>query len=221
MDKKKWSNKKIRQSKIKRTTIRRTTKHKNTQPSKVEEKLKEYRSNKRGRECDRMVLEVIRNYPGLSQYELAKKLKSSIGLVDGSIRRLTKQKSVFIQVLERNGRTVNLVYPKEQKPSNLLEVPAQLLKTGNPLWAQSAFIYALDSTTIGISGKEMPEWNEISCLQEEIPLRKDEGKIILTIPERFSRFYNLERKHRIVSINGNNILVTVSGDIVEQKKYPS
>jgi hypothetical protein len=168
--------------------------------------LKEYRSNRKGRECDKIVLEVIRDYPGLSQYELAKKLKSSIGLVDGSVRRLLKQ---------------NNIYPKEQKPSNLLEIPAQLLKTGNPLWDQTAFIYALDSTTIGISGKEMPEWNQISCFLEEIPLRKDQGKIMLTIPEKFSRFYNLERKHRIVSINGNNILVTVSGDIIEEKKYPS
>jgi hypothetical protein len=31
----------------------------------------------------------------------------------------------------------------------------------------------------------------------------------------------MQRKHRIVSINGNNILVTISGDIVEEKKYPS
>jgi hypothetical protein len=183
--------------------------------------MKEYRSNRRGRECDKIVLEVIRDYPGLSQYELAAKLKSSSGLIDGSIRRLLKQHEVFLRVMERNGRRVNLIYPRDQKPSNLLEVPLQLLKIGNPLWDQSAFIYALDSTTIGISGKEMPEWKEISCLLEEIPLRKEGEKIELRIPETFSRFYNMERKHRVVSINGNNILITISGDIVEEKKYPS
>ena len=26
---------------------------------------------------------------------------------------------------------------------------------------------------------------------------------------------------RVVSINGNNLLITVAGDIVEEKKYPS
>jgi hypothetical protein len=185
------------------------------------EKMKEYNSNKRGKESDKRLLEVIRDYPGLSQYELAVKLKSSSGLIDGSIRRLLKQKEIFIQVIERNGRRVNLVYPKNQRPSNVLEVPISLLKTGNPLWDQSAFVYALDSSTIGISGEEMPEWKEISRFQKEIPLKKEREKIELLVPEEFLRFYNMERKHRVVSISGNAILVTVSGDIVEEKKYPS
>jgi hypothetical protein len=116
---------------------------------------------------------------------------------------------------------VNLIYSKDQKPSDLLEVPVNLLQTGNPLWDQNAFIYALDSSTIGISGKEMPEWKEISCFQEMIPLRRDREKVELHIPETFLRFYNMERKHRIVSLNGNNILITISGDIIEEKKYPS
>jgi hypothetical protein len=183
--------------------------------------MKNTKSNRRGRESDKALLEVIKDYPGLSQYELAKKLRSSSGRIDGSIRRLLKEHEIFIQAIERNGRIVNLVYPKEQKPSNFIEVPINLLKIGNPLWDRSAFVYALDSSTIGISGKEMPEWKEISCLLEEIPLKKEGDKIGLHIPEKFSRFYNMERKHRIVSLNGNNILITISGDIIEEKKYPS
>jgi hypothetical protein len=183
--------------------------------------MRELKGNRRGKESDRLVLEVIRNYPGLSQYELARKLKSSSGLVDGSIRRLLRQNEVFIQVLERSGRRVNLVYPKEQKPSDVIEVPAELLKTGNPLWRQKAFAYALDSSTIGISGEEMPEWSEISCFHESLKIGKVDGKLVLQIPEAFLRFYNMRRKHRVVSVNGNNLLVTVAGDIVEEKKYPS
>jgi hypothetical protein len=62
---------------------------------------------------------------------------------------------------------------------------------------------------------------EISCLLEEVPLRKDKDKIMLTFPEAFWRFYDMQRKHRIISINGNSILVTISADIAEEKKYPS
>lgn len=183
--------------------------------------MNERKGNRRGKESDKLILEVIRNYPGLSQYELVRKLKSSSGLVDGSIRRLLKQNEVFIQVLDRNGRRVNLVYLKEQKPSDVIEVPAELLKTGNPLWGQNAFAYALDSSTIGISGEEMPEWGEISCFQDVLKIRKIDGKLVLHVPEAFLRFYNMHRKHRVISVNGNNLLVTVSGDIVEEKKYPS
>jgi len=183
--------------------------------------MKDIKRNKRGKESDRIVLEIIKDYPGFSQYEIAKKLKSSSGLIDGTIRRLLKQREIFIRVVERNGRRANLIYPKDQKPSELLEVPIDLLKIGNPLWDRNAFIYALDSSTIGVSGKELSKWEEVSCFHKKISLKKEKSKIELEIPKDFQRFYNLEKKHRTVSINGNNILITVSGDIVEEKKYPS
>jgi hypothetical protein len=43
----------------------------------------------------------------------------------------------------------------------------------------------------------------------------------LKIPEKIKRFYEWEQKHRVVSINGNALLITISGNIIEQKKYPS
>jgi hypothetical protein len=177
--------------------------------------------NKRGKESDEMLLEVIEKYPGLSQYELARKLKWPSGRIDGSIRRLLNANEILIRVLERNGRLVNLVYPKDQKPSNVVEVPIGLLHAGNPIWSESAFVYALDNSTIGISGTEMPEWEEISCFLEEVPIRKEKGKIVVRIPGKMVKFYNMERKHSVVSVNGNTILVTISGDIIEEKKYPA
>jgi hypothetical protein len=150
------------------------TRQPNTQThdqTRVDEKMRECRSNRKGRASVEVIviLEVIRNCLGLSQYELAIKLKSSIGLYDGSIRRLLRQHEVFLQVLEGDGRTANLIYPKDQKPSNLLEVPAQLLKTGNPLWNRSAFIYALGISTMGISGEEMPEWKKYHVFSKKFP----------------------------------------------------
>jgi len=175
----------------------------------------------KGRRSEQTLLEIIRNYPGLSQYELAKKVKWKMGHVDGAVRRLLNSKEVFITVVDRNNRKVNLVYPIDQKQSNIVEVPNSFLKMENPSWHEKAFIYALDSSTIGISGRELPEWNEISCFSSAIPIENYEGKISIRIPENFVRFYNLEKKHRVVTINGNNILVTVSGDILEIKRYPS
>jgi len=183
--------------------------------------MKKIKRNVRGKESDEILSETIKNFPGLSQYELGKKLKWNAGRVDGSIRRLLNEGRILMRVLERNGRRVNLVYPKEQKPVDVIEVPTELLKTGNPLWDEYAFVYALDSSTIGISGREMPEWEEISCFLEKIPIQTAEGKMVLKIPEKFSRFYNMERKHRVVSINGNNILITISGNIIDAKRYPS
>ena len=117
--------------------------------------------NKRGKESDEILMKIIREYPGLSQYELARKLKWSFGRVDSSVRRLMKLNKVFLRVVERNGRRVNLVYPKDKKPSTFLEVPMELLEVGNPIWNDKAYFYALDSSTIGVSGSEMLEWKEI------------------------------------------------------------
>jgi len=177
--------------------------------------------NKTGKKSDDLLLETVEKNPGLSQYELTRKLDWHSGHVDGSIRRLLKISKIYIRVLERNGRRVNLVYPKDQKPSNLLEVPAELLKTGNPAWKDHAYFHALDSSTIGVSGHEIPEWKEVSCFLETEPIRREDGRLVLRIPEAFWRFYNLDRKHRVISVNGNNILITVSGDIIEEKQYPS
>lgn len=189
--------------------------------------MNKVKGNKRGKRSDEILLEVIEKHPSLSQYELSRKLRWSSGRVDGSVRRLLKSNKIFLRVIERNGRRVNLVYPKEQKPAKIIEVPSELLEGGNPVWRDEAFFYALDSSTIGISGRDIEEWRDISCFAETVHLRREsarahrEGRTLLPIPENFWRFYNLDRKHRVVSINGNNLLVTVSGDIIEDRNYPS
>jgi hypothetical protein len=186
-----------------------------------ESTLKKPGRNKRGLESDEILLETIKTFPSLSQYELAKKLKWPSGRIDGSIRRLLKGKKIFIRILDRTGRRVNLVYPEDMKPADIIEVPAKLLHVGNPTWLNSAFVYGLDSSTIGVSGHAIPEWAEISCFAEEIPIKRDAEKVVIQIPEKIKRFYNFEQKHRVVSVNGNNLLITISGNLVEDKKYPA
>jgi len=46
-------------------------------------------------------------------------------------------------------------------------------------------------------------------------------KISTAIDTKVKPFYNWQRKHRVGSMNGNNILMTISRNIVEEKKYPS
>jgi len=116
-----------------------------------------------------------------------------------------------------------LVYPKDARAfSDVIEVSRDLLKTSNPIWHDEAFFYALDNVTMGISGHDFSDWNEIACFKSRVPIeRNEQGNVFMKVPQKFWNFYNLEKKHRVVSINGNNILVTVSGDIIETKGYPS
>jgi hypothetical protein len=102
-----------------------------------------------------------------------------------------------------------------------IELPIKLLQIENRKWLDCAFVYALDSTTIGIAGTEMPEWKETACFTETTPIKKDKENIVLQIPEKFNRFYNIAKKHKVVTVNGNAILITITGNIINEKKYPA
>lgn len=71
------------------------------------------------------------------------------------------------------------------------------------------------------SWQEMSEWKEVACFKDTIPFKKTKDEIVLHMPEQFSRFYNIRRRHKVVSINGNAVLITIYGNLVEEKKYPS
>jgi hypothetical protein len=183
--------------------------------------MRKPQSNRRGKQTDDTLLEVIRSYPGLSQYELGKRLGWKAGHVDGSIRRLLVSKRLFLKVMERNGKQVNLVYPANQKPTNTIEVPMELLEVGNPHWSQEATIYALDSSTIGVSGSQVQEWNDVAAFRTTICAKTHGTKILLTIPKKFIEFYNLDKKAYLTGVSGGNILITISGDIIKTKTYPT
>lgn len=184
--------------------------------------MSKIKRNKRGKESDRILLEVIKDNPGLSQYELAMKLKWNSGHVDSAIRRLLGTNKIFLKVMERNGRKVNLTYPIDyEKPVDVVEVPVQMLEIGNPSWSEEAFIYALDSSTIGISGSSIEEWEEVSAFKSQISPRREGEKMYFTIPESFVKFYNLDRKVYSTGVNGSNIFITVLGEVVRTKRYPA
>jgi hypothetical protein len=177
--------------------------------------------NKRGVQSDKILLGIVSKNPGLSQYELTKLLDWPSGKVDGAIRRLLNENQIVIKSTQRNGRQVNLIYPKDSKPSDLIEVPTNLLNVENGQWQEHAFIYALDSTTIGIAGAEIPEWKEYDSFTATTPLKKRDETIELQIPQKFAAFYSIERKHKVVTLNGNTLIITITGNLIEEKKYPA
>lgn len=161
------------------------------------------------------MLDLINSYSGLSLYEIKSKLKWTTGKTDGVKKRLLRKKKIFIKVVERSGRRVELVYPYDQRPSSIIQVSEKELEIGNPLWDNEASIYALDSYTIGVAGKTIPEWSEISCFEKTIPLDHRDGNVLFEIPEEFRRFYQLDQNHSVVTINSNNLLITISGRIID------
>lgn len=177
--------------------------------------------NKRGVDSDKLLLDTINEYPGLSQYELSRKMKWHSGHVDGAVRRLFNQNLITIKGLERNGRTVNLIYPKDTTPQDIIEVKADYLRFEDGEWQDQAYVYALDSTTIGVTGREIPEWKEYAAFTATIPIKRQNDLIVLQLPKKFKTFYQLERKHRVSGLSSNTILITVSGNLVEVKKYPA
>ncbi len=183
--------------------------------------------NRRGKESDSLLLQSIIMYPGLSEYQLAKRLEWKSGKVDGSIRRLLNQGLITINHTERGGRTTNLIYPKqtlyptETKPTNTVEFPAKLLQPDSGKWGKGAFIYALNINTIGIAGAEKGEWKESAAFTSQILLRRKRDKMIFEIPEKFSHFYQIDKKHLTTLVSGDAVQITISGNIVEEKKYPA
>ena len=172
----------------------------------------------RSARTDHELYQLIEREPGLSKYELKNKMNWVMGKTDGSVTRLLKSNKIFIQSIERNGRRVNLIFPIEYKLTDTVRIPKSELKIHNPFWLDTAFMYALDSNTIGVSGESSVTWDEISCFQKEIKLIHNDNDICFEVPEDFKNFYQLDHKHYVVSINANNVLITVSGNIIEGKK---
>lgn len=177
--------------------------------------------HRKGETSDKALLDIIKKHSGLSMYELGQRIGWKIGHIDGSVRRLLNSQKIIIITVDRNGRTVNLVYPRSKKHPAIVEVPKNLLKTGNPTWQKEAYVYALDSNTVGISGKRNKDWKSFACFGKRVDLTTKKNTLSLRLPQEFVDFYNLESRHVVKTINENNILLTVSGNIIDTKKYPS
>jgi AbrB family looped-hinge helix DNA binding protein len=144
---------------------------------------------------------------------IPKQIRTKLGLTVGAIFEVKEQDGMLV---------MNLLPLLEQgNPPNIIEVPANLLRFENGDWQKRAYVYALDSTTIGITGSQIPEWKEFACFTDTTPIKLQGELIVLQIPEKFSNFYKIERKHKATSVGSNRILITISGNLIEEKKYPA
>jgi hypothetical protein len=84
-----------------------------------------------------------------------------------------------------------------------------------------AYVYALDHHTVGIAGEPLPQWQKIARFMSTVRIRRDDGGLHLTIPKEFVGFYHLDSHYFTKTLNANNILVTVGGQVVQSKAYPS
>jgi predicted transcriptional regulator len=66
-----------------------------------------------GRKSEQALLEVVRESPGKSIYELAGVLNWTIGRVHGTAKRLFNSNKIYMKPIVRNGRRANLVYPEK------------------------------------------------------------------------------------------------------------
>src|SRR5262245_53084593 len=64
-----------------------------------------------GRATDDLIMAKVREFPGSSTYEVAKALSTSVGRVDGAVRRLQKRGMIEVQRAYRDGRLAKELYP--------------------------------------------------------------------------------------------------------------
>ena len=160
------------------------------------------------------LLKEIENHQDLSVYELSKKIGWKVPQTRKTVKRLSEQNKILIKVIERGRCRIDLISSKNRELDKI-EIPINLIKIGNPTWSTQAKIYALDSSTIGISGKKIEEWEEHAEMKDSIPIDREKEKLILRIPEKFMKFYNLNRKAFLIGVNGNNLLLTITDEITK------
>jgi len=182
----------------------------------------------RGELTDSIVLEEIIKKPGLTVSEIAGRLGWTNGKVDGSVNRLVLKEKASVKHCLKRGMLVKMVYPAEYsaKAPEFVEIPTEMVDY--EVWQDSAIVYALSRSTIGISYKEIAEWEEKAFFKEYVSIEVSDENIALKLPDKFARFYQLENSDMSLSTIGNCVLVSVESILPvklppiypEEIKYP-
>lgn len=173
----------------------------------------------RGELTDSIVLEEIVKKPGLTVSEIADRLALTNGKVDGSVNRLVLKNKASVKHCLRRGMLVKMVFPSEYsaKPPEVIEIPKEMVDYR--VWQDSAIVYALSRSTIGISHKEIAKWDEEALFKEGVSIEASGENIVLQLPDKFTRFYQMENSEISLSTIGNYVLVSIES-IVPVKLQP-
>ncbi len=167
-----------------------------------------------GASTDLKILGIIRQNPGISTYGMAKMAQFAVGRVDGSVSRLLERDEIRVQYVLREGRIVKEIYPKGfiEKAKSEVELDIDLLESQDE-WGKSAYVYALDRITIGISPSEIEEWNEKALAKENVSVSRVHGSILVKIPPKLLDFYVWNNSTPELTAVGNHVLVTLKTEI--------
>jgi len=189
----------------------------------LQETVKETRK-KQAEQTDEALLGFIRERPGaLSLYQIAQEMDWSIGRVQKSVERLSKNGLISCKRAFLGGRSLKLIVPTKteekhgQQPAvdlptpleRTITVPTELVS--NDCWSDHAFLYALDRLTLGMSADREKRWQETSLLETKVQLRRVEKTTVVELPENIYHFYHLNLNDYDISTfaKGNKILLTV------------
>ena len=176
---------------------------------------------------DEILLNFIKEKPGLPLYQIAEEMEWSIGKVQKSLSRLRRKGLITFKRIMAGGRILKLAIPLklvEAAPytalrsprTEFIEVPFDMISPD--YWHESAYVYGLDRITVGIAAGSVKEWEEKSTFKEETTIKSAKKSLIIQVPGNISRFYLLENsKYAISSVpEGNKIIITVEGLMMEE-----
>jgi hypothetical protein len=164
---------------------------------------------KRGQTTDSMVFSEIVKKPGATISEIADVLGVSNGRVDGSISRLASKREVSVRHCIKRGMLVKMVFPADYPADqrDIVRIPKEMID-GNA-WQNKGILYALSRSTLGVSPKEVKDWDERALFKETLSVLREKEDVVVKLPERLASFYQLENSELSLSAIGDALLLTV------------
>jgi len=163
---------------------------------------------------EKKLLLLVKKSPGLSAYDVSLKMRKPPSTVHSAIKRMTeKGELVTRNILRKTGKITLLYPPGYSLPDNtLIEIPREVVDVRNPSWLD-AFIYALNSESIGISGESVPEW-ESNCLwKEKAKVDREQKELLVKLPAKIANFYQIQKKEVLQVFLNNKTLLTITGTV--------
>ncbi|GEM_PF-837743 len=171
-----------------------------------------------GEESDKILLDKVRQLPGLTIYELSKELEWTKGRVQGSVNRLLEQNILRKKKVVLNDRILTKIFPTEYKESEVGVVEVNSEVVDPKLWKTHAFAGAMNRVLIKIVPEEMVDAiTGKAFFYEKIPIEYRTSTVTFKLPQRLRDFYMLDNSILGVSTNvkGDAVLVTIEGTTAE------